>query len=121
VPVASTITEILRRHGRLNREESLKHQPFVRFERSAPNDLWQMDFKGHFALRRGGRCHPLTVLDDHSRFALGLRACSNEQGETVQAEVTQLFRRYGLPKAMLMDNGAPWGACGHQALTPLSV
>ena len=43
-----------------------------RFEYAAPNELWQMDFKGHFALHHG-RCHPLTVLDDHSRFAVGLR------------------------------------------------
>ena len=38
-----------------------------RFEHAAPNELWQMDFKGHFALE-SGRCHPLTVLDDHSRY-----------------------------------------------------
>ena len=52
--------------------------PYRRFERAAPNELWQMDFKGHFAAGRG-RCHPLTVLDDHSRYSLGLEACGNEQ------------------------------------------
>ncbi len=71
VPAASTITEILRRHGRLDEAESASHKPFTRFERAAPNDLWQMDFKGHFAIEQG-RCHPLTVLDDHSRYALEL-------------------------------------------------
>lgn len=121
VPAASTITAILHRHERIQPEESLKHRAFVRFERPAPNDLWQMDFKGHIALRRGGRCHPLTVLDDHSRFAIGLQACSNERTETVQAELITIFRRYGLPKAMLMDNGSPWGGCGHDAFTPLAV
>ena len=53
---------------------------WTRFEHAEPNDLWQMDFKGHFAMRQG-RCHPLTVLDDHSRYALELGACDNERSE----------------------------------------
>src|SRR5438046_10250608 len=103
VPVASTITEILRRHERLDEAEVIKHRPFQRFERARPNELWQMDFKGHFGLRDGTRCHALTVLDDHSRYALGVRACGNERRETVQTELIELFCRYGLPMTMLMD------------------
>jgi len=120
VPAASTITEILRRHHRLNPEEASKHQPWQRFVQEAPNRLWQMDFKGHFGLQSGGRCHPLTLLDDHSRFALGLRACGDEREGTVQGELTKIFCDYGLPEAMIMDNGAPWG---HylEAFTKLSV
>jgi transposase InsO family protein len=121
VPAPSTVTEILRRHGRLDEAESVKHRPHQRFERSEPNALWQMDFKGHFALDRG-RCHPLTVLDDHCRYSLGLRACANERSATVRGELTALFRRYGLPQAMLADNGQPWGAAGHKgAVTMLEV
>lgn len=105
VPCASTITAILRRHGRLDERECMKHVPFKRFEHAAANDLWQMDFKGHFALARGGRCHPLTVLDDRSRFAVGVRACVDETAATVKRELTGIFRRYGLPRRMLMDNG----------------
>jgi transposase InsO family protein len=108
LPSVGTITAILARHGRLDEAESAKHKAFIRFEHAAPNDLWQMDFKGHFALARG-RCHPLTVIDDHSRFAVGLRACADEQWGTVQTELTDLFRRYGLPRRILADNGAPWG------------
>ena len=67
-----------------------------------------MDCKGHFPIGSGGRCHPLTVLDDHSRFSLGVRACANEQGQTVQGQLTAIFRHYGLPVAMLVDNGPPW-------------
>ncbi len=108
-PSASTITAILDRHGRIDRVASAGHKPFERFERAAPNELWQMDYKGHFATT-AGRCHPLTVVDDHSRYAVGLRACGDEREGTVQAELTALFRRYGLPDRMLMDNGAPWGS-----------
>jgi transposase InsO family protein len=121
VPAGSTIHAILRRHGRVNLNESSKHQPWQRFEREAPNQLWQMDFKGHFALGNGQRCHPLGVVDDHSRFALCLQACHNEQGETVQQQLTVTFRRYGLPEAMLMDNGAPWGSDRDHLHTVLTV
>ncbi len=114
VPAPSTVTEILRRHEKLDPAECARHQPFRRFERARPNELWQMDFKGHFATD-GGRCHPLTVLDDHCRYALGVRACGDERDVTVREQLTGLFRRYGLPEAMLADNGAPWGSAGwHQ-------
>ena len=119
-PSASTITAILKRHGRIDPRESIKHQAFIRFEHPEPNDLWQMDFKGHFAVREG-RCHPLTVLDDHSRFSIGLRACANEQTPAVQSQLEGMFERYGLPRRMLMDNGPPFGAGGGADYTPLSV
>lgn len=120
VPAASTITAILRRHDRLGVHAG-EPRDWVRFERAAPNELWQMDFKGHFALGDGSRCHPLTVLDDHSRFALGLAACGDERDETARVRLVALFRRYGLPERILCDNGPPWGAAGtgggHAALS----
>lgn len=120
VPAASTISGILRQEGLVEQLESFKHRPVQRFERAHPNELWQMDFKGHFAIA-SGRCHPLTILDDHSRYSMALRACSNERGTTVQQELTCTFRRYGLPEQMLMDNGAPWGGSIEHVLTPLTV
>ena len=119
VPSASTITAILRRNGRLDDAVADRHRAFVRFEHAAPNDLWQMDFKGHFALSQG-RCHPLTLIDDHSRFSPGLEACADERASTVRERLTGIFRRYGLPWRILADNGAPWGhdrECRHTRLT----
>jgi transposase InsO family protein len=109
VPAASTITAILRRHDQIDPEEAQKHQPFQRFEREQPNELWQMDFKGYFALIAGGYCHPLTVIDDHSRFLVGLKACPNQTYSTVKTQLTTIFEQFGLPQCMLMDNGSPWG------------
>lgn len=120
-PSASTITEILRRHGKLDEKQADKHRAFQRFEREAPNELWQMDFKGHFPLREGGRCHPLTVLDDHSRYSIGLMACGNERGDTVCEALTGMFQRSGMPRQMLMDNGSPWGNDPENPWTPLTV
>jgi transposase InsO family protein len=120
VPAPSTITAILRRHGKLEECRQEHPGPYQRFERAEPNELWQMDFKGHFGLAQG-RCHPLTVVDDHSRYALAIGACGNEQEMTVQARLVGVFRRYGLPFVMLMDNGAPWGDSGPQPHTWLTV
>lgn len=122
VPSPSTVTSILRRHGCLDPQAAEHHRAWKRFEHPVPNALWQMDFKGDFALQASGalRCHPLSVLDDHSRFALGLYACANERGDTVRAHLTEIFRRYGLPDRMTMDNGAPWGD-GQGPFTPLTI
>ena len=119
VPSPSTITAILRRNGCIVGGER-PQRDWQRFEHPYPNDLWQMDFKGHF-LTSAGRCHPLTVLDDHSRFALGLQACANERTETVQERLMAIFRLYGLPERMLMDNGSPWGNDSEHPRTPLTV
>lgn len=120
VPSASTLTAILHRHGLIAPEQSLKHQPWQRFEHPIPNGLWQMDFKGHFPTA-STRCHALTVLDDHSRFNLTLRACANEQTNTVAQALRTTFRHYGLPQQLLVDNGAPWGSDATHRLTPLTV
>ena len=121
VPAPSTITAILRRAAWLPAAAAAPKRAWQRFEHPTPNALWQMDFKGHFPVAHG-RCHPLTVLDDCSRFALCLHACPNEQGTTVQTHLTQTFRRYGLPHRMLMDNGPPWGVpLTLSPFTPLTV
>jgi len=115
LPCPNTFTAILRRHHLLDPRESDKHRAFQRFERAVPNELWQMDFKGEFQLPRGGRCYPLTILDDHSRFALGLQACRANTTPLTQAAIIEVFRRYGLPEAITCDNGPPWGTrfAGH--------
>lgn len=120
LPVASTITEILRRHGRILPEESQKRGPVQRFEYAQPNDLWQMDFKGPFRVA-GQPCHPLTVLDDHSRFSILLKACEDQKRLTVKHSLTEAFETYGLPAAVLVDNGGPWATTHGRGWTRLLV
>jgi transposase InsO family protein len=96
-------------------------QPYQRFEKEAPNLLWQMDFKGHVPLADGVTCHPLTIIDDHSRFVPCLKACPNEQGVTVRAHLETTFRHYGLPDAFFVDNGSPWGDPTGEPWTRLGV
>jgi transposase InsO family protein len=113
VPATSTVTGILHRHGLITPEQSLAAQPYQRFERPQPNQLWQVDFKGHFPLRQG-RCYPLCGLDDHSRYNVLLAACTNQQEATVQGHLIGAFTVYGLPDGLLWDNGSPWGSGGSE-------
>jgi len=120
VPAPSTITAILRRHGRLAPASAGRPRAWQRFEHPYPNALWQMDFKGRVPCG-GAWCLPLTVLDDHSRYAVALVACPDQQTETVQASLTAAFQHYGLPDRLLVDNGAPWGDSWEQRYTRLTV
>lgn len=115
-----TINRILKRRGQVPPAD--RHAPAtMRFERELPNQLWQMDFKGHFPLRQGW-CYPLSVLDDHSRFAVGLVALSNTSTDWVWPSLVTVFRTYGIPDAMLMDHGEPWwGSANGYGLTVLAV
>jgi transposase InsO family protein len=107
-PAASTVHAILRRNDRVT-ETAGQGAPSTRFEKAAPNLLWQMDFKGWVKRTNGTRCHPLTVVDDHSRYLVNLTACANQTEETVRGHLETAFRHHGLPEAMFVDNGSPWG------------
>lgn len=107
-PAVSTVHAILKRHGRIETSSRMSHS-YERFEKPAANQLWQMDFKGEVQMTDGGWCYPLTVLDDHSRYALCLQACQNIRGITVKPLLEKTFRLHGLPNAFYLDNGPPWG------------
>jgi len=116
----ATINRILKRNGLVKTKDS--HRPALkRFERERPNELWQMDFKGDYSLT-SGRCYPLSILDDNSRFAIGLYALQRQDTDTVYNCLVQAFESCGVPDAMLMDHGIPWwGNSNHHGLTRLSV
>jgi transposase InsO family protein len=117
----ATIDRVIRREGLVDPRES--HRPArTRFQRASPNELWQMDFKGQYPVEAGTWCFPLSVLDDHSRYAIGLFALRGTAAGPVQDALRSCFDRYGLPAAMLVDHGVPWWAPanGH-GLTTFSV
>jgi len=102
---ATTIHRVLLRHG-LVRDADRSQAATQRFERRAPNELWQMDFKG--PLRRGDQLGPLSVLDDHSRYLVALQQVTSTSGEQVREHLEAAFGEAGVPEAMLMDHGTPW-------------
>lgn len=119
---ASTVTHILHRHGLIEEPASHAAQPWQRFVHEAPNALWQIDFKGHFKTL-AGMCHALTLIDDHSRFNLLVKALPRNDTAHVQPVLTEVFERYGLPVRINADNGAPWGSpsAGGDSLSELAI
>ena len=114
-----TVHRILLRHGLvLDRER--RRQATTRFEREAPNQLWQMDFKGQ--KDADAAVGPLSVLDDHSRYLVALEQTGTTRGEVVRERLEDIFRSNGVPEAMLMDHGVPWwGTRSARGWTQLSV
>ena len=101
----STIHRVLLRHD-LVRDQDRHSQATSRFERGAPNELWQMDFKSPKGWNAA--VGPLSVLDDHSRYLLVLQAVWSAHGELVREQLETAFATCGVPQAMLMDHGIPW-------------
>ena len=101
---ASTIHRIFLRHQLVRHWD---RQPMVlrRFERAEPNQLWQMDFKGPKGWDQ--TVGPLSVLDDHSRYALALENTAVRRRVAYKPCWSGFFRESGVPEEMLMDHGTP--------------
>jgi putative transposase len=111
-PSMATIARILRRAGMVRARRRRKPLSIVdqapSLAADAPNDVWTMDFKGWWRTHDGSRCEPLTVRDAHSRYVLAIVALPATKGSEVRAQLEQLFKKHGLPKAFQFDNGSPF-------------
>ena len=105
MPCLKTINNVLNRHELIDPEESLKHKPFIRFEKEKCNEMWQTDFKGEFKMQNGKYCFPLDIFDDHSRFVIQIKP-SESTSNLVLPTFREAFYEYGMPDAVLSDNGA---------------
>ena len=121
LPCARTFNNIFARNHLISKEASLAAKHIQRFEKEQPNVMWQTDFKGHFALANGVRCHPLNILDDHSRFCLCTEALENETFLAVKPVFDRVFSEFGLPFSLLCDNGNPWGTSQSTGYTAFEV
>src|SRR4030095_6465752 len=116
---AATAQRILKRHGRVVPPRVQKTK--LRFAREQCNELAQMDFKGDYTLRRG-KCYPLSLLDDCSRYLHGLWPLSGTGGEGVKQTLEAYFRAHGVPLSLLLDHGTPWfSTTNRQGLTLVLV
>jgi len=125
LPAPSTIGEVLRRRGmtpskrRRTRATKETTRPFANV--TGPNATWCVDFKGPFRMGNRVRCHPLTILDAHSRYLIRCEAVTDPDGREVQRIFDSAFQEFGLPAAMRSDNGPPFASVGAGGLTKLSV
>jgi transposase InsO family protein len=124
LPAPSTIGDILVRAGLVQKRVPRKRpraQPTMLRKADAPNDVWCIDYKGQFRLANGSLCYPLTLTDQYSRFILGCEGMAAISDEAAREACEEIFHRYGLPKAMRSDNGAPFASAGLANLTQLSA
>jgi transposase InsO family protein len=117
---SATIHRILIRRGMI-KPDTADRQATKRFERSECNQMAQMDFKGEYQVREG-KSYPLSFLDDHSRYLIGLWPLESTNTQGVQESLRSRFREIGVPESILTDHGSPWFSTtnGH-GLTRLSV
>ena len=121
LPCVKTVNNVLKRNNLISKEASLKATPYLRFEKTAPHDMWQADYKGHFALKDNTRCHPLNIIDDYSRFNLCCEAQYTESFAEIQPVMIRIFQEFGLPFSFLCDNGNPWGTPQSTGYTKFEV
>lgn len=124
VPAASTIGEILDRHGLIRPRRArlrVPPHPSPLEPCSHPNDLWCVDFKGHFACGDGTRCYPLTISDAASRYLIQCEAMTEPREGPVRTHFERAFREFGLPDRIRSDNGPPFASKAIGGLSRLSV
>jgi transposase len=101
IPSIRTLSSILARNGRI--ASPVPTPPLQRFERGEPNELWQLDFKGPVEVDRK-KIMPFTILDDHSRYLLAFKPCTNMTMATAWNVLWDVFGQVGLPLQILCDN-----------------
>jgi len=113
LPGRSTADAILSRHGLVvphKRERSRLARPAIgRYRANDPGELTTIDYKGHFRLRNGRYCYPLTLMDSVSRYLLACEALASTQFRHAWPVIERVFREHGLPQAVQSDNGPPFG------------
>ena len=109
LPSARTFNAIFKRNNLISKEASEAATPYQRFEKSNPNEMWQADFKGPFNMNNGIRCHPLNIIDDHSRMNICCEPLLSETYSEIKPYMVRIFEEFGLPFSFLCDNGNPWG------------
>jgi putative transposase len=123
-PAESTVHALFKRKGLVTprrRRGRFAHPGKPRFTAELPNDVWTTDFKGQFKTGDGVWCYPLTVSDLASRYMLCCKALPSVKTKPVRTAFEILFRRHGLPRAILSDNGVPFCTTGLGGLSRLNI
>jgi len=124
VPAASTIGDILDRHGLIRPRRArlrVPPNPSPLEPCSEPNELWCVDFKGHFACGDGTRCYPLTITDGATRYLIKCEGMVQPRDQPVREHFERAFREFGLPSRLRSDNGPPFATKALGGLSALSV
>lgn len=122
VLAVSTAGEILSRHGLVRKRRArqrtagpIEHPPF---EIAGAGDSMTTDYKGQFRMKNGALCYPLTIADPFSRYVFAIDALPSTSIQGARAGFERVFRKYGVPRQMISDNGGPF--CSSMSLGGLT-
>jgi transposase InsO family protein len=91
---------------------SVRREHGPAYERVRPNELWHIDIKGPFYLRRARgeytKVWVVGLVDDHSRFLIGLRLLPRPQAAPILAWLDDCVELCGIPLELMSDNGSPF-------------
>lgn len=105
LPSRATVNRVFEARGQLEKVPQRKpRRRWHRFERGRVNELWQFD-GFEYCLAGGTIAVVLHLSDDCSRVDLALQAVVSENGADVWNTFCLAVARYGLPVAVLHDNG----------------
>jgi putative transposase len=127
IPSRFTVHEILNRYNLVNHRRQGRRKDASEFFRTplttsaASNEVWCADYKGQFQLGNHRYCYPLTITDHFSRYVLTCESLEDTKGVGAQPVFEEAFMEYGLPDAILTDNGAPFASGGLLGLSRLSI
>ena len=113
VPVPSRVAvyRALVRRGLVDRQRrKRRREDYVRWERSRPNELWQMDVMGGVFLLDQSELKMVTGIDDHSRFCVAAGLVERATARPVCGVFAEAMRRWGVPDEVLTDNGKVFSA-----------
>ena len=103
----TTINKILRKNNLTNPNPNRRKRiKYIRWQREHPNSLWQMDVSDQKI--KGKYC--FAVIDDCSRYCLGLFALNNTSTEIITKLLDDLIKIHGKPREILTDNGSVFGS-----------
>ncbi|MDJ0441441.1 DDE-type integrase/transposase/recombinase [Rhodococcus qingshengii] len=100
----STIHRVLQRNGLVSASPRRSPRTWRRFERYAPNDLWQIDGT-QVELGDGSKAWIVDLLDDHARYAIGATATRRFTARSAWRAMETAIDEHGAPRQLISDNG----------------
>ncbi|MGH6996969.1 MAG: IS481 family transposase, partial [Phenylobacterium sp.] len=107
---AAAVARVLKDAGYVTQEQATRPHPdhARRFERAAPNQLWQSDLFTFMLKRQNRRVYLVAFIDDHSRYVVGYGLHASQNTALVLEVFRAAVTSCGAPQEVLTDNGAQY-------------
>jgi transposase InsO family protein len=104
IPSESTVRKFLVMQG-FHFKKVNNREGYIKFQRDAPNELWQIDIAGGQMIKGLGMVYLVAILDDCSRYIVGAQYFLDQKGKNVIQVIRDAVITYGRPQELFADNG----------------